>query len=56
MAGWDDTVYTQLSATVPGEPGVYLINELGLGFDEVRASDLVKVDVQALVQFDPAIS
>jgi len=23
--GWDDTVYTHLSASVPGEPGVYLI-------------------------------
>lgn len=44
LNGWDDTVYTHLSATVPGEPGVYLINEFGLGFDEVRASDLVKVD------------
>jgi ribulose-5-phosphate 4-epimerase/fuculose-1-phosphate aldolase len=43
--GWDDTVYTHLSASVPGEPGVYLLNEFGLGFDEVTASSLVKVDV-----------
>lgn len=49
LAGWDDTIYTHLSATVPGEPGVYLINEFGLGFDEVRASDLVKVDVRGRV-------
>src|SRR5690349_11321738 len=27
LNGWDDTVYTHLSATVPGEPGTYLINE-----------------------------
>ncbi len=26
LAGWDDTIYTHLSAAVPGEPGVYLIN------------------------------
>ena len=45
LAGWDDTVYTHLSASVPGQPGVYLINEFGLGFDEVKASNLVKVDV-----------
>ena len=44
LNGWDDTVYTHLSATVPGEPGSYLINEFGLMFDEVRAADLVKVD------------
>ena len=49
LAGWDDTIYTHLSATVPGETGVYLINEFGLAFDEVRASDLVKVDVHGRV-------
>ncbi len=49
LNGWDDTVYTHLSASVPGEPGVYLINEFGLGFDEVTASSLVKVDVHGRV-------
>ncbi len=49
LNGWDDTVYTHLSASVPGEAGVYLINRFGLGFDEVRASDLVKVDVHGRV-------
>ena len=41
--GWDDTVYTHLSASVPGEPGVYLINPFGARFDEITASALVKV-------------
>ena len=49
LAGWDDTIYTHISAAVPGEPGVYLLNEFGLAFDEVRASDLVKVDVHGRV-------
>lgn len=49
LSGWDDTIYTHLSAAVPGEPGVYLINEFGLGFDEVCASGLVKVDVHGCV-------
>lgn len=49
LEGWDDTVYTHLSASVPGEPGVYLINRFGLAFDEVCASNLVKVDVQGRV-------
>ena len=44
LAGWDDTVYTHLSASVPGQRGVYLINEFGLAFDEVCASNLVKVN------------
>ena len=49
LAGWDDTIYTHLSAAVPGEPGVYLLNEFGLGFDEVSASSLVKIDVRGRV-------
>ena len=49
LNGWDDTVYTHLSAAVPGEPGVYLLNEFGLGFDEVCASNLVKVNVKGEV-------
>jgi len=49
LAGWDDTIYTHLSAAVPGEPGRYLINEFGLGFDEVCASGLVEVDLQGRV-------
>ena len=40
--GWDDTVYTHISA--PGEPGVYLINPFGARFDEITASNLVKVN------------
>jgi len=49
LHGWDDTVYTHLSAAVPGEPGVYLINEFGLCFEEVTTSNLVKVNVEGEV-------
>jgi len=49
LSGWDDTIYTHLSAAVPGESDVYLINEFGLGFDEVCASGLVKVNVRGQV-------
>lgn len=44
LSGWDDTIYTHLSAAVPGQPGVYLINEFGLCFEEVTASNLIKVN------------
>ncbi len=44
LYGWDDGIYTHISAAVPGEPGHYLINPFGMRFDEVRASNLVKVD------------
>jgi ribulose-5-phosphate 4-epimerase/fuculose-1-phosphate aldolase len=42
--GWDDTVYTHLSAAVPGEHGAYLLNPFGARFDEITASSLVKVN------------
>jgi ribulose-5-phosphate 4-epimerase/fuculose-1-phosphate aldolase len=44
LNGWDDTVYTHLSASVPGEPGHYLINPFGALFEEITASRLVKVN------------
>jgi ribulose-5-phosphate 4-epimerase/fuculose-1-phosphate aldolase len=47
--GWDDTVYTHISDSVPGEPGVYLINPFGARFDEISASMLVKVDTRGAV-------
>jgi ribulose-5-phosphate 4-epimerase/fuculose-1-phosphate aldolase len=47
--GWDDLVWTHISASVPGEPGHYLINRFGLRFDEIRPGNLVKVDVDGHV-------
>jgi len=43
--GWDDTIWTHISASVPGEPGRYLINRFGLRFCEVKPDNLVKVDL-----------
>ena len=44
--GLDDQIYTHISARVPGEPGHFLLNCLGLRFDEVTASSLVKLDLE----------
>ena len=44
--GWDDLIYTHISATVPGEPDHYLINPFGYQFDEITASNLVKVNTK----------
>ncbi|MHA6887084.1 class II aldolase/adducin family protein [Ralstonia pseudosolanacearum] len=44
LNGWDDLIYTHLSATVPGEPEHFLINAFGLAFDEITASSLVKIN------------
>jgi ribulose-5-phosphate 4-epimerase/fuculose-1-phosphate aldolase len=47
--GWDDTIYTHLSAAVPGEADAYLINPFGARFDEITASSLVKVNTRGEV-------
>ena len=43
--GWDDLIFTHLSARVPGPEHHFLLNPYQLMFEEVTASSLVKVDV-----------
>ena len=45
--GWDDLVFTHLSARVPGLDHHFLINPYGMMFGEITASSLVKVDLEA---------
>ncbi len=42
--GWTDLIFTHLSARVQDEPENYLINPYGLLFDEITASNLIKVN------------
>lgn len=44
--GWTDMIFTHLSARVPGPEHHFLINPYGLMFDEVTASNLVKIDLE----------
>jgi len=43
--GWEDLVFTHISARVPGAEEHFLINPYGLFFDEITASSLVKIDL-----------
>jgi ribulose-5-phosphate 4-epimerase/fuculose-1-phosphate aldolase len=43
--GWDDLVFTHLTARVPGPEHHFLINPYGMLFEEVTASGLIKVDL-----------
>lgn len=45
MHGWDDLIFTHISARVPGNDDHFLINAYGLLFEEMTASSLIKVDV-----------
>ena len=52
LHGWDDAIFTHISARVPGTDDHFLINRLGLMFGEVTASNLVKVDFEGRVLDD----
>ena len=44
--GWDDLIYTHVSARIPGPHMHFLINPFGLMFEEITASSLLKVDLE----------
>ena len=46
LFGWEDLVFTHITARVPGTQDHFLINPYGVFFDEITASSLVKIDQQ----------
>jgi len=47
--GWDDMIFTHISARIPGPEHHFLINPYGVFFGEMTASALVKVDLDGNV-------
>jgi len=43
--GWTESIYNHITARVPGGERHYLINPYGLNYNEVTATNLVKVDL-----------
>lgn len=43
--GWSEMIYNHITLKVPGEDHAFLINPFGLHFSEVKASNLVKIDL-----------
>jgi ribulose-5-phosphate 4-epimerase/fuculose-1-phosphate aldolase len=52
LFGWDDLVFTHLTAPVPGREGEFLINPYGWMFEEITASSLVRVDANGVKKQD----
>ncbi|MDE2356688.1 MAG: class II aldolase/adducin family protein [Alphaproteobacteria bacterium] len=46
LHGWDDMIYTHISARIPETDHHFLINPYGLFFSEITASSLVKIDLE----------
>jgi ribulose-5-phosphate 4-epimerase/fuculose-1-phosphate aldolase len=49
LNGWDDQIFTHISARIPGPEHHFLINPYGLLFEEITASSLVKIDLDGQV-------
>ena len=47
--GLDDSIYTHISARVPGTDDQFLINPYGWLFRDITASSLVKIDLQGRI-------
>ena len=52
LHGWDDLIYTHISARIPGPEHHFLINPYGLLFEEITASSLVKIDLEGAILQD----
>ena len=49
---WTDFIYTHISARLPGPEHHFLINKYGVNFHEMRASDLVRIDLDGNIVED----
>ena len=53
MMGWDDTVWNHITARAPGTDHTFYMHEMGLLYEEVKASNLIKVDEHGKVLEGP---
>ncbi len=58
LFGWDDLIFTHLSARVPGPEHHFLLNPYTHAFDEITASSLVKIDTDgvAVMEGSPPVN
>ena len=52
--GWDDTIWNHITARVPGSDHHFYMHRFGLMYDEVNASNLIKVDEEGNVLEGPS--
>jgi ribulose-5-phosphate 4-epimerase/fuculose-1-phosphate aldolase len=53
LFGWDDLIFTHISARIPGPEHQFLINPYGMMFEEITASSLVKIGLDGKAIGDP---
>ena len=50
--GWTELIYNHITVKLPGDDHHFLINPYGLHYSEVKASNLVKVDIEGNIVED----
>ena len=53
MMGWDDTVWNHITARTPGTDHTFFMHQFGLLYEEIKASNLIKVDENGKVLEGP---
>ena len=53
--GWDELIFNHITMRLPGDGGHFLINPYGLHYSEVKASNLVKVDIAGNIVEPPTM-
>ncbi|NWB09099.1 class II aldolase/adducin family protein [Pseudomonas sp. D5002] len=57
LQGWDDFLFTHISARIPGPDNHFLLNPVGLWFEEITASSLIRIDREGnILQGDYSIN
>lgn len=51
--GWDDTIWNHITARVPGQDHHFYMHRFGLAYNEVAASNLIRVDEEGRVLEGP---
>ena len=54
MMSWDDTVWNHITARAPGTDHTFFMHQMGLLYEEVKASNLIKVDEEGKVLEGPS--
>lgn len=54
LMGWDDTVWNHITARTPGTDHTFFMHRFGLLYEEITASNLIKVDEHGNVLEGPA--
>ena len=49
LLGWTELIYNHITVRIPGPERHFLINPFGLHYSEVKASNLVKIDLEGRV-------